>query len=1531
MYRTGKSYLLNRMLLNRQTGFSVGPTVNPCTKGLWIWSKPIYGNYGGKRLPILLIDTEGFGALDEDSNHDIRIFTLSILLSSYFIYNSIGSIDENALQNLNFVINLSKYIKLKDNDTNEETQPEELANLFPSFLWILRDFSLQLIDDNGETITPKEYLETVLEGTKNAQDPKNKIRRLIKSYFKDRDCFTMVRPLTNEGQLQNLESFEPEKLRPEFLEQILQLRKTVLSRVKVKTLNGKALNSEMFLGLIKNLIGAINSGTVPNIENTWASMCRVESYRAFEEAEQVYEDYLKENLNNPDQNLEMVHKEAKDKAMELFNKKALGDAAVEYGKQLKAKIKEKYLYYSKLQEEELKSKILRVLNKWYSIIESRIQCNEFKSIEELGNDFIALEERLNASFPNYPNRTELFNEFKTKVFSYAGDYFAAKAENEKRFLQEQTNQQILKLTNDLENMKTNYEKENEKKKIILEQNKNEITDLKDQITHLKEVLAVTEKEKELTANNFNSQLTRMKEDFDRKMRATETKSTSNEEKQKEAERKVITIKAECDKEKALLNQKVELLSKQIDDFARREKEANQEMKSQLKEQQIAFKDKSEKYEQTIKKLNSDNESLQEKVIDLESNLQSCELLYQNEKKNNEDIIKKNSKEIKELNNKLLQLRKNANDEKEKMHNDFTNKENEFNIIINKLQIQNEENEIKTKNMEDSHRALISKLEREIAMLKQENSLLKSQIDELNSNLNEQKVYYDNIISNLESKAFTVDHEEFQKKIAEVKQYYDDEKKKNEALFDKMKQSYITQIDKLSENLKSCELNYKNIKVELELMTNDSKVTIDKLTKENTEMQRERGNINSTAYQTIQEINKRLKKNVEDLEKKLEEKELAHQNEIVDVNKTSEETLNQLKALFETEKTRLEEKLRDEKAKNDKKVNTLIDDYESKLKEQENELKEENDNLQNELTELEKAHTIYVSNAEHDFEMLNQKILNSDLALKEAKDNLNSTIEQNKLALDQLNEQFNKERNNFQLKIDTINNDLNTKAKEYAALESKKEQIEKLLYEKDAIISQLKQEHQLDKEEFASKYDDLKSKYNILNDNSMVKQLESSRDNALLTQQIEFLNKKNDELLKATELNQKKYEERLFSLRSEVEKDLNDKFERLKSDKEEIENKLLSKKKEIKELEQSFTKQTQILLKEKNDLSDQLLQLQKNFDDLIDSSNNDRSSLEKQIHILTQENNSFKDNIDSKEKSMKDKLTKLEMALIEKTSQHEKDLILYESKIKFIEQQRDNLKKEQIESNKRFENLLETIQKKGNAEKEKIESATQSALANLEHKYQAQIKDIQENHNKLYTELINNNKQLERELKSISLENELNKTKSLNPADLAKRIDEITKEKEKLKQNETSIKTEHENKVTEMLSNFDKEKELLRKKITENERGLREAECKRGALLLELEKEKAKWNIEKDNFITKNGELNDKIASLERKNENLLRENEKLKNEKNALRKQALKNDSKYSLMYRDQSSVLGNSYLKGFIPENSMLSNTTNMNNNLNQ
>jgi len=69
-YRTGKSFLLNRILLDKQgntTGFGVGPTINPCTKGLWIWDKPIeIENNSGEKYKVLIIDSEGIGAFNED-------------------------------------------------------------------------------------------------------------------------------------------------------------------------------------------------------------------------------------------------------------------------------------------------------------------------------------------------------------------------------------------------------------------------------------------------------------------------------------------------------------------------------------------------------------------------------------------------------------------------------------------------------------------------------------------------------------------------------------------------------------------------------------------------------------------------------------------------------------------------------------------------------------------------------------------------------------------------------------------------------------------------------------------------------------------------------------------------------------------------------------------------------------------------------------------------------------------------------------------------------------------------------------------------------------------------------------------------------------------------------------------------------------------------------------------------------------------------------------------------------------------------
>jgi hypothetical protein len=71
----------------------------------------------------------------------------------------------------------------------------------------VRDFSLQLINGNGDSITPNDYLERSLALQKGFSDDiedKNRIRRLLTTFFQNRECITLVRPLVNETKLQQL-------------------------------------------------------------------------------------------------------------------------------------------------------------------------------------------------------------------------------------------------------------------------------------------------------------------------------------------------------------------------------------------------------------------------------------------------------------------------------------------------------------------------------------------------------------------------------------------------------------------------------------------------------------------------------------------------------------------------------------------------------------------------------------------------------------------------------------------------------------------------------------------------------------------------------------------------------------------------------------------------------------------------------------------------------------------------------------------------------------------------------------------------------------------------------------------------------------------------------------------------------------------------------------------------------------------------------------------------------------------------------
>lgn len=147
-------------------------------------------------IDYLLIDSEGIGSCDQSLKYDTDLLILIFLISSTVVYNSMGAIDEQSLEQLQVVL------KLKDCVDNTEHEYEDCSFKYssqpPQFIWVLRDFALQLIDKNGLEMSPDEYLEQCLEETPNASSAqtkkKNEIRRAIKTSLGSRHCYTLVRP-----------------------------------------------------------------------------------------------------------------------------------------------------------------------------------------------------------------------------------------------------------------------------------------------------------------------------------------------------------------------------------------------------------------------------------------------------------------------------------------------------------------------------------------------------------------------------------------------------------------------------------------------------------------------------------------------------------------------------------------------------------------------------------------------------------------------------------------------------------------------------------------------------------------------------------------------------------------------------------------------------------------------------------------------------------------------------------------------------------------------------------------------------------------------------------------------------------------------------------------------------------------------------------------------------------------------------------------------------------------------------------------
>ncbi|XP_048357656.1 guanylate-binding protein 1-like [Sphaerodactylus townsendi] len=272
-----------------------------------------------------------------------------------------GTIDQHSMDQLQYVTELTDRIKAKSSpEANSEALEDsaEYVRFFPTFIWALRDFTLQL-KLNGQPCTEDEYLENTLKLKKgNSQKVQlfNLPRECIRLFFPSRKCFIFKQP-TNGNNLHRLEDMKESELESEFVQQALQFCRHVYKTSKPKTIpGGHIVTGRMLANLVETYVDTIRSGGVPCMETAKLALAQIENSAAVMEATMRYTELMEQKLEQPTDtfhDLLVIHAKCEDEALQVFMARAFKDDKQRFQAELRRALDQKKEVYC--QKNQLKS------------------------------------------------------------------------------------------------------------------------------------------------------------------------------------------------------------------------------------------------------------------------------------------------------------------------------------------------------------------------------------------------------------------------------------------------------------------------------------------------------------------------------------------------------------------------------------------------------------------------------------------------------------------------------------------------------------------------------------------------------------------------------------------------------------------------------------------------------------------------------------------------------------------------------------------------------------------------------------------------------------------------------------------------------------------------------------------------------------------------------------------------------------------------------------------------------------------------
>lgn len=247
------------------------------TSGIHIWSEIFTHDYeDGRKVAILLVDTQG----TFDSRTSMRdcsmIFALSTLLSSVQIYNVMQNIQEDDLQHLQLFSEIGRMA------ANDRRRP------FQNLLFLVRDWNYHQEHAYG-LVGGQEFLDERLATSEDQESELRSLRYHLRACFDEMQCFLMPYPgrrVTSDnnftGQLKEIEE--------DFVENLKILIPHLLApeNLAVKKINGCPLKVDQFLVYFKRYFEVLTSGDMPRAVPIFEATAEIFNTNAVQESQNIY-------------------------------------------------------------------------------------------------------------------------------------------------------------------------------------------------------------------------------------------------------------------------------------------------------------------------------------------------------------------------------------------------------------------------------------------------------------------------------------------------------------------------------------------------------------------------------------------------------------------------------------------------------------------------------------------------------------------------------------------------------------------------------------------------------------------------------------------------------------------------------------------------------------------------------------------------------------------------------------------------------------------------------------------------------------------------------------------------------------------------------------------------------------------------------------------------------------------------------------------------------------------------------------------